>query len=385
MTIRKLHIYNVLYSQTSYGKNNYAYGVILRFFEAFYGVFIECMSNNYWSIYRKNFRLSSWITDASGSAKQHLQYLSYGEYYIYQRNNEWDAPYTFSGKEKDSETGYSYFGARYYDSDISVWLSVDPLSDKYPSMSPFIYTTGNPVMLVDPDGRAANPIYDKSGSFLGTDDKGLKGEAIIMNNNDFVQGMAHNKAMKKGSTLDKPELPLVLSDKGKSDILKKISNHQKTLSSRPDWDGQVTREEGIAWAKSHPNLRSIDENGKVDYSKAKPNDYLYLDASKMNFGSLNVKDFARIGDVERINLLNYVNLLDSKSINTTYALGKTRMTLLNNSGAVKVINGVWNAYDWDYGGGKFRNALIWSERTINNLNDSHGFPLSVYGKGNLNK
>jgi hypothetical protein len=33
-----------------------------------------------------------------------------------------------------------------------VWLSVDPLADKYPSMSPFMYTAGNPVMLVDPDG-----------------------------------------------------------------------------------------------------------------------------------------------------------------------------------------------------------------------------------------
>ena len=71
------------------------------------------------------------------------------------------APYTFSGKEKDAETGYSYFGARYYDSDISVWLSIDPLSDKYPSMSPFIYTAGNPVMLIDPDGRKWKRAKDK--------------------------------------------------------------------------------------------------------------------------------------------------------------------------------------------------------------------------------
>ncbi|NCP85663.1 MAG: hypothetical protein GW823_12435, partial [Bacteroidetes bacterium] len=65
---------------------------------------------------------SSWITDASGAVNQHLQYLAFGEDYIYQRNSSWNVPYTFSGKEKDSETGYSYFGARYYDSDISVWL-----------------------------------------------------------------------------------------------------------------------------------------------------------------------------------------------------------------------------------------------------------------------
>ena len=40
-------------------------------------------------------------------------------------------PQTFTGKERDSETGFSYFGARYYDSDLMTgWLSVDPLADK---------------------------------------------------------------------------------------------------------------------------------------------------------------------------------------------------------------------------------------------------------------
>jgi len=71
----------------------------------------------------------------------------------YQRNTSWSAPYTFSGKEKDAETGHGYFGERYYDSGLSIWLSVDPMSDKYPSMSPYNYCANNPVMLVDPDGR----------------------------------------------------------------------------------------------------------------------------------------------------------------------------------------------------------------------------------------
>ena len=52
-----------------------------------------------------------------------------------------------------SETGYSYFGARYYDSDLSgLFLSVDPMSDKYPSLSPYAYCMWNPVKLVDPKG-----------------------------------------------------------------------------------------------------------------------------------------------------------------------------------------------------------------------------------------
>ena len=75
----------------------------------------------------------------------------------FQRNSSWNAPYTFSGKEKDAETGYGYFGARYYDSGLSIWLSVDPMSDKYPSMSPYNYCANNPVILVDPDGRDIDP------------------------------------------------------------------------------------------------------------------------------------------------------------------------------------------------------------------------------------
>ena len=61
--------------------------------------------------------------------------------------------FTFSAKEKDPETGLSYFGSRYYSSDLSVWLSVDPMSDKYPSLSPYVYCANNPVRCVDPNGE----------------------------------------------------------------------------------------------------------------------------------------------------------------------------------------------------------------------------------------
>ena len=57
--------------------------------------------------------------------------------------------YTFSAKEKDSETGLSYFGSRYYSSDLGIWLSVDPMGDKYPSMSPYVYCNNNPLSLID--------------------------------------------------------------------------------------------------------------------------------------------------------------------------------------------------------------------------------------------
>ncbi|MBO7209613.1 MAG: RHS repeat-associated core domain-containing protein, partial [Methanobrevibacter sp.] len=69
-------------------------------------------------------------------------------------------PRTFTGKERDSETGFSYFGARYYDSDLMTgWLSVDPLADKYPGLSPYAYCAWNPVKLVDPDGEKPRKPY----------------------------------------------------------------------------------------------------------------------------------------------------------------------------------------------------------------------------------
>ena len=65
-------------------------------------------------------------------------------------------PYSFNGKEKDWESGFHYYGARYYWSEtLTGWLSVDPMTDKYPSVSPYAYCLWNPVKLVDPDGNEA--------------------------------------------------------------------------------------------------------------------------------------------------------------------------------------------------------------------------------------
>ena len=83
---------------------------------------------------------------------------------------------SFTGKERDSETGFSYFGARYYDSDLMTgWLSVDPLADKYPGVSPYAYCAWNPIKLVDPDGRKIRGVkYDRNGQMTGYTKWGIK-------------------------------------------------------------------------------------------------------------------------------------------------------------------------------------------------------------------
>ena len=97
---------------------------------------------------------SSWITDGSGNVNQYLAYMPFGESFIDQRSGN-DIRFKFTGKERDSETGFDYFGARYYASGLSIWLSVDPLTDQYPSTSPYMYVLGKPTALIDPNGMNA--------------------------------------------------------------------------------------------------------------------------------------------------------------------------------------------------------------------------------------
>ena len=63
--------------------------------------------------------------------------------------------YRYNGKEEQSFAGLPYldYGARMYDPATARWLSPDPLSDQYRSLSPYSFCAGNPVNYVDPDGK----------------------------------------------------------------------------------------------------------------------------------------------------------------------------------------------------------------------------------------
>ena len=62
-------------------------------------------------------------------------------------------PYLFYAKEFDEETGMYYYGARYYEPRLSLWMSVDPLQEKYPNISTYCYAANNPIKFIDSDGR----------------------------------------------------------------------------------------------------------------------------------------------------------------------------------------------------------------------------------------
>ena len=100
------------------------------------------------------------VTNEDGHITQNVVYIPFGEVFVEERNGSWASPYLFNAKELDEETGLYYYGARYLDPTTAVWLSVDPLFEKYAGMSPYNYCAGNPVKLVDPDGKKAINGYE---------------------------------------------------------------------------------------------------------------------------------------------------------------------------------------------------------------------------------
>jgi RHS repeat-associated protein len=82
-----------------------------------------------------------------------FEYYPFGKVLREYHSTPQNEKYMISQHERDSETGLDYFGARYYDSDICRFLSVDPYAIKVPSMTPYRIAFNNPILFCDPNGN----------------------------------------------------------------------------------------------------------------------------------------------------------------------------------------------------------------------------------------
>jgi len=95
-----------------------------------------------------------YVTDENRSVVQGFLYAPFGEI-TNEYNNSFGSSvlpkYSFNAKELDEETGMYYYEARYMAP--PVFISRDPLFEKYPTFSPYAYCVNNPIKYIDPDGR----------------------------------------------------------------------------------------------------------------------------------------------------------------------------------------------------------------------------------------
>jgi RHS repeat-associated protein len=277
-----------------------------------------------------------------------------------------EQPYKFTGKELITMHGLNWqdFGARWLDNVRLQFTSMDPLAEKYYSISPYTYCAGNPVNKIDQNGMDESPIYDEDGNLLGTDNQGLKGEAIVMNEANFKQNMSHEDALK--NNLGENAL------KGAT-ARDNFARSYSGLSRRPDYDGVMSYKELLQWGR---------ENG---------NSPVYLDASKIDFGNLYVSDFQAVGKGQLVNTTTILNT----PLDTYGVWGKNYMTLISSDGKVILHADIFD-YDqhslskaWKEGAGTWtyeffvRHPAISILQTVHGVDDKFGFPLIPYGYGQL--
>lgn len=121
------------------------------------------------------------VANAAASVVQSTQYYPFGASFADKIETS-TQPYKYNGKELDTRNGLNMYdySARYKDD----WrfTTVDPLAEKYYSVSPYAYVANNPIRRICPTGMAYGDYYAMNGTYLGSD--GIDDDKLYAVQND---------------------------------------------------------------------------------------------------------------------------------------------------------------------------------------------------------
>jgi RHS repeat-associated protein len=109
------------------------------------------------------------ITDMTGGRVQLTEYDPWGG--VSRNEGDVDPTHRFTGKELDPETGLYYYGGRYYDPEISRFVSPDPFvqdPEDPQNLNRYSYVENDPINYTDPSGYFYNSAKNSGGGFFGS-------------------------------------------------------------------------------------------------------------------------------------------------------------------------------------------------------------------------
>lgn len=200
----------------------------------------------------------------------------------------------------------------YYSDNIMMWLSVDPMSDERPNVSPYSYCQNNPIGRIDPSGALDGDFYTWNGKYLGSDGK----------NDNNVYFVSDKSSIKNIKVNEKHNAATQISDvKVDLSTTKSILEEVSSVDKRTRDNGNFREEATFINTKGEPykgqgnDIRelkwdetpsvSVEYSGELDvtihshlsYIRTNPNgsgeikysDALFpSDADKLNKANLNI-------------------------------------------------------------------------------------------------
>jgi RHS repeat-associated protein len=111
------------------------------------------------------------VVNQSGTVTQKNHYYPFGMAFAEKFDNGTKQPYKYNDKELDQMHGLNLYDyhVRQYESAIGRFTTVDPLAEKYYSISPYVYCANNPMRYIDPTGMFYDDYFSYQGKYLGTD------------------------------------------------------------------------------------------------------------------------------------------------------------------------------------------------------------------------
>jgi len=104
------------------------------------------------------------VTDSQGTQVAHYEYTPYGELWSTEGIT---VPHQYTGKERDPETGFYFYEARYYDPQLGRFLTPDTIVPNWTDPQDFnrySYAGNNPLKYTDPTGHSK--FWRKVGKFF---------------------------------------------------------------------------------------------------------------------------------------------------------------------------------------------------------------------------